>query len=368
MTRQPQTCDIFCRVVDNYGDIGVCWRLARQLRAEHGVNVRLMVDHLPSFSRIAPQVDPGLPRQNVAGIEVFDWSESLVSPLPADLVIEAFACELPGHYLQCMAQRSVPSQWINLEYLSAEPWVADHHLLPSPHPRLPLVKYFFFPGFTPDSGGLIREHGLSTGMRPDDIEPDSLLRLFVFAYENAPVGTLVSVIENSRQRACVTLPGSDAQDKLKHWRGLQAENALETSPMLEFCFPEFVPQLEFDAVLRANDVLFVRGEDSFVRAQWAAKPFVWQVYPQADGAHWVKLDAFLDLYCEGLAAEASRALRAMWRAWNGAEQRELPAAWNGFLQHRAALREHAIGWAGKLMLMPDLASNLLSFYKKNAKI
>ncbi|MBY0444112.1 MAG: elongation factor P maturation arginine rhamnosyltransferase EarP, partial [Burkholderiales bacterium] len=36
--------DIFCRVIDNYGDIGVCWRLARQLSFEHGFAVRLMVD------------------------------------------------------------------------------------------------------------------------------------------------------------------------------------------------------------------------------------------------------------------------------------------------------------------------------------
>ncbi len=43
---KPITCDIFCAVVDNYGDIGVCWRLARQLAHEHGMTVRLWVDDL----------------------------------------------------------------------------------------------------------------------------------------------------------------------------------------------------------------------------------------------------------------------------------------------------------------------------------
>ena len=38
--------DVFCRVVDNYGDAAVCWRLARQLADEHGARVRLWIDLL----------------------------------------------------------------------------------------------------------------------------------------------------------------------------------------------------------------------------------------------------------------------------------------------------------------------------------
>ncbi|MBL8525857.1 MAG: elongation factor P maturation arginine rhamnosyltransferase EarP [Betaproteobacteria bacterium] len=363
------TCDIFCRVIDNYGDIGVCWRLARQLSAEHGIKVRLMVDQLSSFSRIAPEVDPGLLRQNVANIEVFAWTEALDLSSPADLVIEAFACELPARYLRGMAERHPAPQWINLEYLSAEPWVAGHHLLPSPHSYLPLTKHFFFPGFTPGTGGLIRE--ADVGRLPGanaTAKPVSPLRVFVFAYESAPVDRLIHAIPAEGVVAHVTVPAGRSQDKLKNWRGQQAENALEASPLLGFGYPDFVPQPEFDALLRAHDVLFIRGEDSFVRAQWAAQPFVWQIYPQAEGAHWVKLNAFLDLYCEGLEAEAAQALRDLWHVWNGAVHGDLPAAWNRFLRSRAVLQAHAIAWADKLMQMPDLASNLLSFYKKNAKI
>ncbi|MEO7887531.1 MAG: elongation factor P maturation arginine rhamnosyltransferase EarP, partial [Polaromonas sp.] len=35
--------DIFCKVIDNFGDIGVCWRLAADL-ASRGHKVRLWVD------------------------------------------------------------------------------------------------------------------------------------------------------------------------------------------------------------------------------------------------------------------------------------------------------------------------------------
>ena len=56
MSSRPQW-DVFCAVVDNYGDIGVCWRLSRQLAAEHGIAVRLWVDDLKPFARLCPAVD-----------------------------------------------------------------------------------------------------------------------------------------------------------------------------------------------------------------------------------------------------------------------------------------------------------------------
>ena len=39
--RQPLLWDIFCQVIDNHGDVGVCWRLARELAARgHTVTTR----------------------------------------------------------------------------------------------------------------------------------------------------------------------------------------------------------------------------------------------------------------------------------------------------------------------------------------
>ena len=113
--------DLFCRVVDNYGDIGVCWRLARQLVAEHGCNVRLIVDDLASFRFIAPEIDPAFAQQNFLGVVVIAWSASDALQ-PAEIVIEAFACDPPETYILAMAAVAEKPIWINLEYLSAEAW------------------------------------------------------------------------------------------------------------------------------------------------------------------------------------------------------------------------------------------------------
>ena len=128
--------DIFCKVVDNYGDIGVCWRLARQLAGEHGLAIRLWVDELSAFARLAPQVDASADAQVVAGIEVRRWREPWPGEAPADVVLETFGCRLPDTYRAAMAARSPPPAWVNVEHLSAEAWVAGHHGLPSPQPPL----------------------------------------------------------------------------------------------------------------------------------------------------------------------------------------------------------------------------------------
>src|SRR5512141_858540 len=171
-TRTAKSCDIFCAVVDNYGDIGVCWRLARQLANEHGIEVRLWVDELRSFGKLCPEVDAGLDQQRCRGVEVRQWSKDFPPVAPADLVIEAFACKLPQAYVEAMAAREPKPVWINLEYLSAEDWVEGCHKLPSPHPRLPLTKYFFFPGFTEKTGGLLIERDLLA--RRDAFQTDTV--------------------------------------------------------------------------------------------------------------------------------------------------------------------------------------------------
>ena len=115
------TIDLFCRVVDNYGDIGVCWRLARQLVVEHGAQVRLIVDDLAAFRFLAPEIDPALTQQHLLGVDVIAWhiSDALQ---PAAIVIEAFACDPPAPYVLLMAAHAEKPVWINLEYLSAEAW------------------------------------------------------------------------------------------------------------------------------------------------------------------------------------------------------------------------------------------------------
>jgi uncharacterized repeat protein (TIGR03837 family) len=128
--------DIFCRVIDNFGDVGVCWRLARQLAGEHGLAVRLWVDDLAAFRRLCPAIDAGRAVQSWQGVDIRLWPEPFPEVEPAGVVIEAFACELPERYVRAMAARVARPRWINLEYLSAEAWVGECHGLASPSPQL----------------------------------------------------------------------------------------------------------------------------------------------------------------------------------------------------------------------------------------
>mgnify|MGYP000116605647 FL=1 len=135
-----QRIDIFCTVIDNFGDIGVCWRLARQLRHEFGLSVRLWVDDLESFRYLCPEVLPDLLEQDCRGVEVRKWCEPAPVIEPHDLVIEAFACDPPETFVAAMAGKLPRPIWINLEYLSAENWVEGCHGLASPHPRLQIGR------------------------------------------------------------------------------------------------------------------------------------------------------------------------------------------------------------------------------------
>lgn len=363
------TCDIFCRVIDNFGDIGVSWRLAHQLASEFQVVVRLVVDDMASVHKLVPAVDAGLPEQRVGGVTVVAWRDDMNLMTIADLVIEAFACSPPAAYVQRMAEATRKPVWINLEYLSAESWIEGHHLLPSPHPGLPLVKYFYFPGFTAGTGGLIREKNL-IALRDSAMAIDARdgLRVLIFGYDHAPVEALFAAIAKMRESVVCNVSEGALAAKLKHWRGSQGKNAPEGATVREFNLIPFVPQSEFDSLLWRHDILFVRGEDSFVRAQWAARPFIWHLYPQSEGAHLAKMRAFLDLYCDSLPVPVATVVRDLWLAWNVANTDAIGPAWFAFVAQRSALDAHARRWTKRLLEMPDLASSLLSFYGKNVKI
>ena len=154
--------DIFCTVVDNFGDVGIAWRLARQLAGEHAIAARLFVDDMPALARLAPEIDAAMSEQCARGVDVLRWSGAKVdlAAVSGEVVVEAFGCGLPPAYLAAMAARGRAPVWINLEYLSAESWIEGCHGLASRHPTLPLTRYFFFPGFTAQSGGLLRERDL----------------------------------------------------------------------------------------------------------------------------------------------------------------------------------------------------------------
>jgi uncharacterized repeat protein (TIGR03837 family) len=348
MINTPPSCDIFCAVVDNYGDAGVCWRLARQLAVEYGWRLRLWIDDPTPLRLLAPDHEAG-------PVEVRLWPKTWQPAECADVTIEAFACELPAAYVEAMASSPRAPVWLNLEYLSAEAWVAGCHGLPSPHPRLPLVKHFFFPGFGPGTGGLQREHDYDEkrarfdpaafraefGMPPKARDE---LTISLFSYpDNPALPGLLASWAASPTPVRVLRPGS-------------SEPARTTGSLSLHPLP-FLAQARYDELLWACDLNFVRGEDSFVRAQWAAKPFVWQIYPQTEGAHMVKLDAFLALH------PAGERLRPFWHAWNGVGE----ADWPAFVAAMPGLVGPMQQWAETLAARRDLAAELVHFCLERLK-
>lgn len=346
ITSGSERWDIFCRVIDNYGDIAVCWRLAKQLATEYGLKVRLWVDDLTPLKALCPEA-------GASGVEIRPWTNDFPLVAPADVVIEAFACELPPSYLAAMRQH--PPVWINLEYLTAEAWAADFHCQPSFFP--PLTKYFYFPGFTAQTGGLLRE-GESVTARPLHLPPiaASGLRVSLFGYENASVEVLLDAWSQSPEPVSCLVPESRLAPQVKAWMGARESRGALTVHLLPF-----LSQDDYDGLLASCDLNFVRGEDSFVRAQLTGKPFVWQIYPQAEDAHLPKLLAFMDIYCAGLPKNVADDLRRFFLCWN--EGKLNAQAWSDYWRHHNQLQDHAVRWRKQLMAQTDLACNLVNFCK-----
>ncbi|HEX2828809.1 MAG TPA: elongation factor P maturation arginine rhamnosyltransferase EarP [Burkholderiales bacterium] len=370
--RNTERWDIFCRVVDNFGDAGVCWRLARILAAEHGFDVRVCIDDVATLARLQPQATEGL--------EVVCWGRE--GDIPADgvtVIVEAFGCGVPDAYLEDAARQGTRPLWIVLEYLSAEAWVPEHHGLPSPHPRLPIERWFFFPGFTPRTGGLLRERDLlarrdafgaeagaacwrELGFAPP---APSATTVLVFAYPFAPLSELLAAWADGPDRVVAAIPDSALAAEALRFFGATGppQDRTLTRGALEVRFVPFVPQARFDELLWSCDVLFVRGEDSIVRAQWAARPFVWHIYAQEEQAHRRKLEAFVDAYCAGLEPAAAAAVRDLMLAWNHLDggRVSVGSAWAAYARLLPVLERHGREWSERLVQAGELAAKLALF-------
>ncbi len=368
--------DIFCSVIDNYGDIGVTWRLARQLVAEHDLDVRLWVDDLEALCRLCPAAKHQDGEQLLEGVKVQHWPSDWLPVHAADVVIEAFACQLPAAYIEAMRRREQPLLWLNLEYLSAEDWVAGCHGLPSLQAN-GLQKFFFFPGFTPKTGGLLREAGLLEQRRHFqqtpaaravflrqlgvELQPNARL-ISLFAYENPALGSWLEALASATQPSQLLVPEGRIVTDLQRWLGcetLAAGDCYTCGSLIVQILP-FLCQQDYDRLLWSCDLNAVRGEDSFVRAQWAARPLLWHIYPQQDAAHLEKLQAFLELYTQGLSPAARNALQSQWQAWNRGD--ELQSSWPALLNVWPELQQHAESWCQRQAQQTNIAAALVQFY------
>lgn len=392
---------VFCAAIDNYGDIGVCWRLARQLTHEYDITVELWVDDWAALARFLS--NPSLISKDShteQGVHFHHWrspwghtAEFVERVAASAVIIEAFACTLPSALVIALANSKSPALWLNLEYLSAEQWVRDCHGLPSPQ-RVSdanggvrtLQKYFFFPGFVEGTGGLLREADLlerhvtlqsalpltrnaflAPYVLPNDPLDDShCLVLSLFCYEGLPLLSLLTALAEAQERSLCLVPEGRSLASVQAFFDLEQLPAVGTvlqRASLTLVVLPFSNQDDYDRLLSLCDFNVVRGEDSFVRAQFAARPMLWHLYPQEGDAHLPKMEAFLTLY--GEQSEADMALHSLFRSWNqGEDCREL---WHHLRPQLPALQRQARNWQQKLAQRPDLAANLVQFYRERCE-
>ena len=388
--------DIFCKIVDNFGDIGVCWRLARQLRLEHGLQIRLWIDDLEAAQKIIPSLNVAENSQICDEITICHWTESADFSQAADVVIEGFSCELPASYLTAMVHKK--SKWVNLEYLSAESWVDDFHAKPSPQNFLNsnygLTRYFYFPGFTEATGGLIRESHIEAQLQSpnnphpqagegarqrgrgavyvdSDVAPLSnlspanggeALKISLFCYPQAPIHALFDAFVLSNQVINCYVPASSILPQIAAYFGVETIEVGDyfTRDNLHVHILPFLSQADYDALLCDCDLNFVRGEDSWLRAIWAGKPFIWQPYFQDDNTHVKKLDAFLNLFYANFdAKKVVCEAHSAWLAGNITIE-----ILQNYFANLSAIKDHTQQQSAHLAQQPDLASKLVDFCNK----
>lgn len=386
---QNKHWDIFCKIVDNFGDIGVCWRLSQQLAKEHGLQIRLFIDDLETAAKLIGSLQESHSMQLIEGVEIVPWVFADHAE-PAEVVLETFSCELPQLYLQKMAASKCA--WVNVEYLSAEKWVNDFHAQPSQQPALNMTKYFFFPGFTESTGGLLREQNLITQRNAFisnletqqefwqaigvnyDVQDKEVRNISLFGYPEANVKDLIAYLENASFKTNIFMPLSSITPACKNYFPQHDFNigTILSSRQLNLQVLPFLSQPMYDRLLWACDMNFVRGEDSWIRAIWAGKPFIWQPYIQAENTHLTKLEAFLQLYMEHAAPDMKDIIHNAHLAWSNANYDLMQNSFENssqeyfvaFLDRLQDLQMHAQAqsktWASQL----DLASKLVIFSEK----
>lgn len=368
MQKNTIGCDIFCDVIDNFGDAGVCWRLARDIKKERSWNIRFYINNLKTLAAIEPRIDREKAKQHTAGIEILKW-EFAERESPSDIVIETFGCRIPTSFERRIAERNPSSIWINLEYLSAEDWVEGCHMLPSPHPQYGTKKYFFFPGVTNKTGGLICETDLIENRQLFKREKEVFLKklgadtenpfnTFVFCYPSAPLKILVEAFASDPKPMQLLLASGGAGKEIRELAKPYPHISCVPLPML--------PQTDFDKLLWVADSLIIRGEDSFARAQLAGKPFIWNIYPQTEETHIQKLIAFEDRLIPFYSPKNFKLLKEINLAFNKGDSSfiDLWPQWRGATPE---LTNSAEAWEENLHSVGSLTENLCKFIESKLK-
>ena len=359
--KSPIVCHLICKVIDFFGDIGVAWRIAKQLKVDFNVEVHLLIDDLLTAQRLIPSIDISFQKQTIDGIFIYrcDFSEDSTSlPPPPNFVFNLFNIDLP-HIYKTLIKRN-KSKYIAIEYLSAEPWVDNFHLKPSIDPKSGLIKTFFYPGFTNQTGGLIREKGLflrrtnfDKSKRKKVIQSlggnPNLYSISLFYYPIQKIEVFLDAIDHLKKTIQFFIP-QYLFDLLRLESTYQSINIIP--------YP-FLNHDDFDDLLWSCDLNFVRGEDSWIRAIWAGKPFIWQPYIQENNIHLIKLKAFLKRYCEGCDQDLSEVLIKMHDDWSNNKFNEV--LWHSFFKLQPQLEAFALKQSHHYFKEPSFVESLVDY-------
>lgn len=392
---------ILCKVVDNFGDIGFVYRLAKNLcKVNPSYQIRIITNDLKTFKMLAPELGNG-----GANIALFDSNDAATCRAefcqrPPRVILECFQCGRPDWLEEILFDGVTRAFIINIDYLTAEDYAEDFHKLKSGTRSALVKKINFMPGFTAKTGGLIldaaatnnclqakdcaggagivgktiTEGAAETASKSKNapatengfITKTSGPQILMFSYPKdfAPI---IRAILRWNKAAQINL----AQGAGKESFLAANENCLQDQKAGGLFVRQmpFLSQEEWDKNLYAQDILFVRGEDSLSRACLSGKPFVWQAYLQEDNYQLVKVRALLERMRPHFAPEDFAALENFWLLYNGAESSGKPKtagaameeACYGFLERSDKMKAGFEDFARSLFELGNFAERLDEF-------
>jgi uncharacterized repeat protein (TIGR03837 family) len=368
---------VLCKIVDNFGDIGVVWRMCCQMQSlfvqENGNSkINLIVDDLFSFSKICNSVDCSKAFQIVNGIEIFNWNDenlcynefSKNDGEKLSVILEVFQCGRPSWMEKILfedkLQRTV--QIIMIDYLSAEKYAEDFHCLQSLTRSSKVEKVNFMPGFTNKTGGLIID---SEWKNLSEYNYNKTLLCFTY---DRNWDALANACKKSNYIEKVLIAPGKGFESLK--KSFSCNFVKDSNLKIEEL--SFMNQNEWDKMLKNCGVLFIRGEESMSRACLSGIPFVWHAYPQSDEYQLVKVRALLERMAVHFKCEDFKIIENVWILINSPEnevsQKEFENAITLFFENIENLVYGFREFALDLRKNGDLCSNLMTFIKNKCII
>ncbi len=364
---------ILCKVVDNFGDIGVVYRLTRNLITHYPeVSVNLIVQGLDSFNKINNKINPALPIQELEGFTVFDWDNfdfcykyfSGKNNSHLQVILECFQCGRPDWMEKILFEDELTHivNVIMIDYLTAEDYAESFHCLKSLTRRAKVQKVNFMPGFTNKTGGLIFDTS-DTLVKADTANP-----VMFFCYDAD-----WRVLVNALNKFCKDFGPNDilvAQGK-GHDSFCKAYDELCKDEAASFKVIDlpFMNQQKWDLQLQNCSFLFIRGEESLSRACLYGIPFVWPAYPQSEEYHLVKVRALLSKMEPFFDKSDFSIIKNAWESINSInsdiDKGFIEESLFNMLKNQKKMQEGFRNFSLDLRKNGDLVFNLMTFIHKN---